>query len=233
MSLLDAVHASTNAPVLYFDEPATVESGEGTRRYWDGGIAGYNNPVLAGVVEALANGARREDVRALSLGTSTTARPRPPNGERDERFAHAKQSFLGDVVRLALAIIDDPPDAASFIAHVTLGGALPDRDRPVVADGPVFRMCPRIGPVAIGADSWKWPEALTESTWKELLKLQLDVVADADVALIRELCDAWIAGKVPNQAIRAGRRLEAEVGHDSFATARATIREQFPVPRRP
>ena len=36
---------------LRFDEPAEVRG----RRYWDGGLAGYNNPVLAAVVEAMTN----------------------------------------------------------------------------------------------------------------------------------------------------------------------------------
>lgn len=51
-TLVEAVHASTNAPIRYYDEPAEVSG----RRYWDGALGGYNNPVLAAVVEALANG---------------------------------------------------------------------------------------------------------------------------------------------------------------------------------
>ena len=50
-TLAEAVHASTNVPIFAFDEPAEVRG----RRYWDGGLAGYNNPVLAAVVEAMTN----------------------------------------------------------------------------------------------------------------------------------------------------------------------------------
>jgi hypothetical protein len=38
-------------PIFAFDEPAEVRG----RRYWDGGLAGYNNLVLAAVVEAMTN----------------------------------------------------------------------------------------------------------------------------------------------------------------------------------
>src|SRR5258707_340360 len=49
-TLAEAIHASTNAPVAYFDAPAAVSRG---RRCWDGALGGYNNPVLAGITEAL------------------------------------------------------------------------------------------------------------------------------------------------------------------------------------
>src|SRR6185437_6311446 len=57
--LFDVTHASSNAPVKYFNAPATLGNG---KMYWDGGITGQNNPVEAGVVEALANGASRESI---------------------------------------------------------------------------------------------------------------------------------------------------------------------------
>ncbi len=42
-TLAEAVHASSNAPVLYFDAPARVPGCQ----FWNGGIAGYNNPLNA------------------------------------------------------------------------------------------------------------------------------------------------------------------------------------------
>ena len=44
VTLAEAIHASTNAPVNYFDAPADFPDRAG--RYWDGAIAGCNNPVL-------------------------------------------------------------------------------------------------------------------------------------------------------------------------------------------
>lgn len=55
----------------YFDDPARF----GERQYWDGGIAGLNNPVLAAVVEAIAYGKARSEFGVLSIGTGNTFLP--------------------------------------------------------------------------------------------------------------------------------------------------------------
>ena len=83
ISLLHAVHASTNAPVSFFNAPAEISltsiAAGGTRevtrrRMWDGGISGFNNPIMAGVIDALANGF--EDARVLSIGTGNVMLPK-------------------------------------------------------------------------------------------------------------------------------------------------------------
>ena len=52
-TLAEAIHASSTAPVNYFNAPArfgaSVKSGN---RFWDGAVTGHNNPVLAAVTEA-------------------------------------------------------------------------------------------------------------------------------------------------------------------------------------
>lgn len=71
VNLVEAIHGASNAPVNYFDFPA-IFSPEGTRRrfyLWDGALGGFNNPVMAGITEALANGINREDIHVLSIGT--------------------------------------------------------------------------------------------------------------------------------------------------------------------
>ena len=82
-TLAEAIHASSTALVNYFNAPArlpgTVNRGN---RFWDGGVTGDNNPVLAAVTEALANGQGRiahQDLPILSIGTGavTFARPKP------------------------------------------------------------------------------------------------------------------------------------------------------------
>jgi predicted acylesterase/phospholipase RssA len=230
-TLLDAIHASINAPVIFFDAPTQVagDAGQRERRYWDGGVAGYNNPCLAGVVEALANGATRQDIRVLSIGTGTVRRPlRPPNASLDDtRFIGGEPpGFVGDVRKFAGAIVDDPPDAASFISHVTLGGDLPPPKGVRVGEGPLVRMNPLVRPIQNGNGEWDWnvPEKwFTTEQWNRLLVLEMDAVADDDVALIRGMCEAWHAGEVPNQPIRAGAGMRAEVGHDVYAEAKAAF----------
>ncbi len=79
ITLGDAIHASSNAPVNYFQEYAKVnleclQEGEQEKKinwYWDGAVAGFNNPVLAGLIEAMTNEVNRplEDFKILSIGT--------------------------------------------------------------------------------------------------------------------------------------------------------------------
>ena len=71
LTLAEAIHASSNAPVNYFDAPATYM--ERPERYWDGAITGCNNPVLAGVTEAIAATKQEMEIVALSIGTMTCA----------------------------------------------------------------------------------------------------------------------------------------------------------------
>ncbi len=225
-TLLDAVDASTTAPVAFYDSPSHVEGPSGANRYWDGAIAAYNNPIMAGVVEALAAGARHDEIGILSLGTGTVRRPlrldAPPN---DARFATcAKPSALGDVRKFASAIVDDPPDAATFVAHVTLGGKLP-RGSSAVLGGPVVRMSPVIRPLwNAEASDWEWPSALEVEQWEKLTKLDMAITAQDDLLLVDALANQWIEGHVANQPIRPDEHLNAEIGHDTFPDALESAR---------
>jgi|GEM_PF-701461 patatin-like phospholipase len=251
VSLLDAVQASTTAPVVFYDEPAHAKIyPQGVaRRYWDGAFAGYNNPAMVAVVEALAQ--RQADhagggspnvprealpppIRILSIGTGTVHRPRKPSKvpADDPRFmGGGKAGLLRDLQKATAAIVDDPPDSASFLAHVTLGGALP-RGSAVVSDGPIVRMSPVVRPLFDGQD-WAWPRGLgdpaaleVQQKWAQLTNLGLDALADDEMKLLIALCDAWHADGAPNQPIRArDDTLDAEVGDDNFSSAERSARE--------
>ena len=123
-TLAGAVHASTNAPVNYFDAPATLPNLPD--RYWDGGVTGCNNPVATAVIEAIVLGQKPSNIRALSLGTGHVSLPlAAPGAEPGELEAPRSESSLpSDIRKLATAILDDPPDAASFIAHAITGADL-------------------------------------------------------------------------------------------------------------
>jgi hypothetical protein len=73
VTLAEAVHASTNAPVNFFDGPALLPLD--IDRYWDGGITGCNNPSLVAVVEAITLGQPPQKIHVLSLGTASVALP--------------------------------------------------------------------------------------------------------------------------------------------------------------
>lgn len=213
-TLAEAVHASSNAPVLYFDAPARVQG----RQFWDGGIAGYNNPVLIAVIEALASRQGPADIRALSIGTGTVFLPfdrdhlQPP-----DLVQRPKQSApIADLKESATAIVDDPPDIASFHAHVAVGGPMPGKDGQPVPS-PIVRLNALIQPVLCETD-WAIPPGLTPRDFAELIQLPMDAVEQDGVDLIVKLGEAWIADGVLNQAVRTNREtLACEIGYRTFS----------------
>jgi hypothetical protein len=222
VALAEAVHASTNAPVNYFDGPAEFPGR--FDRYWDGAVSGCNNPVLAAVSEAVGLGHAPQNIVALSLGTaSLTLPPATPNGPVSHYVnARSQTGLLNDVGKLAGAILDDPPDAATFLAHLMTGSckALP-------ADAPqsrIVRMSPLIAPIASppgAADPWSPPEGMTMAQFDALRQLDMDAIEEPQVALIERLAELWIANNVRNQPIRMqGKTLVCELGQPTFAEAR-------------
>jgi hypothetical protein len=222
---IEAVHASTNAPVLYFDAPAEISDG---CRYWDGAVGGYNNPVLAAVTEARANGVPADAIRAVSIGSGNVFLPRAgaPGTPPEVLLSRDKPRVLADIRRMATSILDDPPDAASFAAHVALGGrtAYAPGDPPIPS--PIVRLNPLIQPVQTAPDApWSYPRGITPSEFKKLKNLQLDAVEPWEVALVDALCTAWMNDDAPNQPLRGSRALAVEIGHARYSAALATARE--------
>ena len=121
VKVAEALHASTNAPVNYFDAPASFP--DSANRYWDGGITGLNNPLVAAVVEAIISGQAPTDIVALSIGTATVALPFALPDEPQSVYTRKRidQSLVQDLRKLATSILDDPPDTATFIAYVMTG----------------------------------------------------------------------------------------------------------------
>lgn len=215
--LVDAIHASSTAPVMYFDQPAVLPSDAG-KRYWDGGVTGNNNPVLAAVTEAMVLGHPADSIIALSIGTGTVVLPPlPPNTPDSILFAKPyKQGILGDVEKMAGAIVDDPPDAASFIAHV-MTGASPGLPAPV--DSRIVRMNPMVSPLG-GPGNWNLPAGMSADTFKTLANLTMDAIAQSDVLAIQNLASLWLQDKSRNQPIRMNSNLAPEVGHRQYSDAK-------------
>ena len=228
-TLAQAINASSNAPVNYFDAPAPI----GNRRFWDGAIGGYNNPVFAGTIEAVANMGRygiadTHAIACLSIGSGSVALlPPGAPGSPDPAFVakKTKPSIPHDIIKMAESILDDPPDAASFNTHVMLGGSLTVVGGAVI-NGPIVRMNPLIQPVK-GADG-KWaaaadltPNDLTKQ-FTPLVNLDFDAHELSDIALIQALCDSWLKDNSNNQPIRGNAiTTEAEIGHGKFSQALA------------
>ncbi len=225
-TLAEAVHASSNAPVTFFMTPAVIDND----RYWDGAIGGYNNPVLAAVTEAIANRSRgaMDAIHVLSLGTGTVSLPQKDSGRASDPRLHASErqepTLFGDLKQLAMSILDDPPDSATFTAHVLLGQPLPDLTAmppvPPPVAGTVVRMSPVIRPVRSSPrDTWVLPPGLDIDDFLAIQKLELDAIGKDDVRRLVTAGKLWIEGKLKNQAIRENRHYECQIGHDTFASA--------------
>ncbi len=216
ISLVDAVHASTNAPVSYFDAPAFV----GKKRYWDGAMGAYNNPLMAGVVDAISLGAKPTAIEILSIGTGSVRLVPPdlvPLGTPPDLLtAKVKLGILTNATRAAGCITDDPPDAATNTAHIVLGNA-PDRLGRVVRLSPIVQPIKRDG-------GWTYPDGLPPAIFDGLVQLGMDAVEDQDVDLIRQLGIAWIRDGAPNHPIRIQDDLTSGLGDPTYASAKARWR---------
>jgi len=219
ITVADAIHASTNAPVNYFDFPARYH--DLPDRYWDGAITGNNNPVLAAVTEAIVLGQKPEDIVALSIGTGSVTLPllSPGNPSSPLFQSRTDPGIKTDLRKLATAILDDPPNVASFLAHV-MTGAGKSVKRP--ADSSVVRMNPSITPVRDDADNWAAPGGMTLAQFDFLAKLDMDAVEQPQVDAITKYADLWLRDAAPNQPIRIDSdTLARELGQDTFSRALA------------
>lgn len=230
--LASAVHASSNAPINYFDAPAeVVVLSDGTvRRFWDGAIGGFNNPVLQGVAEAIGNNVRAEDIVALSIGTGTVWRPQgPPHQNENLNLfkAPGPQNTINDLKKVADAILDDPPDDASINAHIEMGA-------PQIPH--IVRLSPFVRPVldnwpAPGGTAWKLPpgfsnfhipgKAVSPSDGLEafiyLANLDMDATDQNDITMLIQLAEQWINGTIPNQPIRRNLQTgDCEIGFNTY-----------------
>jgi predicted acylesterase/phospholipase RssA len=222
VTVAQALHASSNAPLNFFDEPAKFDpsSNKPQRRFWDGAVGGYNNPVMAGLTEALCNGIRLEDIRILSIGTGTDFRPLKSAGPAGTGSAHPilcqepeKQTLGNDIEKMATSILSDPPDAATFTTYTLLSAQRPA--------GPLrlVRMNPLIQPVKRN-HRWELPEGLRPAEFAALVKLDMDAVEQWEVKLVDKFCGLWLEDKVPNQPVRMDSNLVPVLGHGWFSEAR-------------
>ncbi len=214
VTLAEAIHASSTAPVNYFDSPAKLDSTPG--RYWDGGITGQNNPVLAAVVEAVQTKLDPKTIAALSIGTGTVCLPdaKNPDNPKVYEMRPEAQNIPNDLKKLAKSILDDPPDAASFIAHV-ITYAQPNGE----SLSRIVRMSPMISPQG-KPNNWKLPQGITGAQFQALIDTPMDAMSDGDVGLIRVLAEAWLDNRFYNQPIRMDHRSWVwELGHDKASDA--------------
>jgi hypothetical protein len=229
VSLAGAVHASTNAPVNYFDAPAELPGAED--RYWDGGVTGCNNPAVAAVVESIVLGNSPQDINVLTLGTGTVSLPLAKIGAPASPLEAPRSNwtFPNDLKKLAGAILDDPPDAASFIAYAITGGNV-GLQPPVISR--IIRMSPLISPLPTAGGGWMPPKGWSVAQFQYLSQIDMDALTPMEIRFINDYCTFWLEDRAPNQPIRSNGQTfdpqKPEIGYAKFSEARAAWRVLLP-----
>jgi patatin-like phospholipase/acyl hydrolase len=248
ISLGDAIHASSNAPVNYFQEYARAQlkasasmgkEEERTNWFWDGAVAGFNNPVLAGLTEAITNNPLLplEEFKILSIGTGQKGRipivdlkySTDPffkaryEKSKDKKYVIGNESRKSklEIAKLAQSILSDPPDSATFIAYSIL-----DRELNNKAD--LIRINPCITP-RLNHDKTEYilPEAYAddEEKFMKILDLDMDAVKENEVDLIEDIVARFIQKDtslpcLPNQFIRGEKDSANSLGFGTYREAR-------------
>jgi len=234
VSLVDAIHASSTAPVNYFNEPATFLVNNKPKYYWDGGVTGNNNPVLVAVTEAICNRAQYaiENVQVLSIGTGTVSQLQYDEEIRvkyDELKAkHEAPGLIKDIQKMGTSILNDPPDTAAFVAYMILNPDMPAKPVDFIRMNPALR--PILAEDAAGK-YWDLPAGINKDEYVKLNAMDMDAVEDGEVSLIKKLCDNWLnGGGIPNQSIRSNASLNCLIGHTDFETAKTDFKNWFTKP---
>ncbi|MFI5133822.1 MAG: patatin-like phospholipase family protein [Chitinophagales bacterium] len=245
VTLAHAIHSSSNAPVNYFDAPAEIKldqlNGHDNRTswFWDGGVSGYNNPVLAGLIEAMANNhADPKEYCILSIGTGTGSLVNiadmgtstdpsiqtiyKKNKDNPLVVPKASFKFMHDVKEMATSILCDPPDSATFITYTILDPSLSNKAN-------LVRINPSLSPLLNDDDLYDLPPAYKidpdgKNKYTKLLMMDMDAVKNDEVNLITDLCDKFIDPKfpgVPNQLIRGDSKNQPLVlGYSTYQEAK-------------
>lgn len=242
LTLANAIHSSSNAPVNYFDEPAEIEisllNKNDNRKtwYWDGGVAGFNNPVLGGLIEAMTNHPEiaLEDYCILSIGTSTGSRAvltdlkdstdlsmkeiYDKNRTNKLAITDTSSGFFSDVRKLATSILGDPPDSATFIAYAILDPTLTKNKAKLIRINPCIKPEKDIDNIYVVPEVYK----NRDKEFIKLLDLDMDAVKDDEVKLIGDFCDQFIINAKPcisNQLIR-GDENSIHLGQRTYQEAK-------------
>ncbi len=218
-TLAQTVHASSNAPIKYFDEPAEFIYKGFNRRFWDGAMGGNNNPALVAVVEAMGvYHQKAEDIRVLSIGTANLMLPINSfckhNAEEDFLFApKLDHSLKNDIHKMAKCILSEPMDAATYMTHIILGG------NNLKNQSHIVRLNPLIKPI-LKNNIWCNPDNFGKNAFMLLVDIDMDAVEQDETQIIYYLGKKWIEGITANQAIRCdSETLEPVLGDPFFRAA--------------
>jgi hypothetical protein len=96
----------------------------------------------------------------------------------------------------------------------------------------MVRMSPLISPYPAAAGGWTPPPGWSVAQFQYLCTIDMDAVAQTDVAYIDDYCTAWLADRAPNQPIRPNGTTfdprSPEIGYATFSQASVAWRALFP-----
>jgi len=233
VSLVDAIHASSTAPVNYFNEPAMFKVNNKLKYYWDGGVTGNNNPILTAVTEAICNREQYniEHIQVLSIGTGTVSQLQYDEEilvkYNELKAKYEEPGLIKDIQKMGTSILNDPPDTAAFVAYMILNASMPAKPVDFIRMNPVLR--PMMVSNANGKH-WDLPSGINKDEYVALNTMDMDAVEDKEVSLINKLCENWLNNSgIPNQAIRSDSALNCLIGHPDFDAAQADFKSWFTV----
>ncbi len=207
IKLTQAIHASSNAPVQYFDFPARFKAKNSEIFYelWDGALGGFNNPILAGMIEAFKLGVKLKDLQIVSIGTGNKLMSLKDKEEywKRKQVAITKRRkklnlkslgtqakyFKETVLNQAKTILYQPPDTANYIAMMFLK-ANSNED----INDHIVRLSPLIH---IDSNTSKEVESLIN----KMYALDMDITKDEEIQCLLDGFDKWKEGKIINQPL--------------------------------
>jgi len=232
--LTQAINGSSNAPIQYFDFPARFKAKNSNVFFelWDGALGGFNNPVAAGVIEAIKCGIPKDAIQVVSLGTSNKLMS---NNDKKTFFDNKQISikerrkkylfwrlkyplrfFMSSIMNQAKTILYEPPDWSNYMAYMYLFGeeyAKGDHQESI-------KRFIRLSPL-IHIDK-NTPEAIVE-LMELLYGMDMNLTQDSEIAKVEECFDQWKKGMIRNQTIEFAVTRENEIistiGHSNYSEA--------------
>lgn len=208
ITLTQAIHGSSNAPVQYFDFPAEINH-EGYKYYlWDGALGGFNNPVVAGVIEAFRSGVDKETISIVSIGTGNVLMSQKEKDnfrevfsialkEKDKKFwfwryKYQFQYFIKTIMNQAKTILFQPPDWANYVAFMFLLKSIGEEEK---VESKFVRLSPLI----------YYENNRTDKKIRELVDklstMDMDLIKAEDIDAVKNCFRMWKEGKIKNQPI--------------------------------
>lgn len=205
--LTKAIHGSSNAPVQYFDFPARIKADKTDIWYylWDGALGGFNNPVVAGILEAFRSSISLADIAVVSIGNGNKLMSENQKKrfyqvrsitikERKKkllfwRYRFQFEYFKETIMNQAKTILFQPPDWAIYVGMMFL--------KKDISENIASRYI-RLSPI-IHMDKKTTPE--TNDLIEKLYELDMDLTSDEDINLLKNCFEFWKKGRIKNQPI--------------------------------